>query len=132
MTLFAVASNWETITEEERMPLRTAISKLVGYQCKLSCQPNHGSVDIYIFSLNANRITDWIEIQPSGALGALFDLYPAHAQPNRLSDACEDYNESRGVEFESDSDESDGDNEEEGEGEGELEESDDNPRLRYD
>jgi hypothetical protein len=103
--LFAVASGWETISDEDRIPLRSLITKIVGYQCKLSCQPNHGSVDIYVFSVKAKCITDWIEIQPSGALGVLFDQYPMEKSPTAVSDACEDYNEELGVEYESESDE---------------------------
>ena len=119
--LYTIASSWETITEEERAPLRERIAKLVGYPCKLSCQPNNGMIDIYIFSVKAKCVTDWIAIQQSGALGALFDMYPSNKPPNSLSDACEDYNGQIGVEYQSDSG-SETDSEEDAETETETEE----------
>jgi len=124
--LYAIASSWETISEEERAPLRERITRMVGYPCKLSCQPNNGTFDIYIYSVKAKCVTDWIAIQQNGALGALFDMYPPNKQPNRLSDACEDYNGIIGAEYVSDSDsegnvEEEGEGESEGEGEGEYE-----------
>ena len=100
--LYEVAALWETISFEERGPLRKLITELVGYPCKLACKPNNGSIDIYVFSEKKRAVTDWIEIQPSGALGVIFDMYE-DIDMSVLSDKCIDYNQSIDVEFESDS-----------------------------
>ena len=100
--LYEVAASWETISFEERGPLRKLITELVGYPCKLACKPNNGSIDIYVFSEKKRAVTDWIEIQPSGALGVIFDMYE-DVDMSVLSDKCIDYNHSIDVEFESDS-----------------------------
>jgi hypothetical protein len=102
---FAAATSWESATDTDRKPLKNLITELVGYPCKLACKPNNGSVDIFVFSDRKGRVVDWLEIQPSGAIGVVFDQYPNPDAKSvlRLSDACEDYNEKIGVSFESDS-----------------------------
>jgi len=106
--LFVLASTWETVESDARKALKEFITGLVGYPCQLACQPNNGSVDIYVQSIKKNRITDWIEIQPDGAVGVIFDSYE-DKDPTSLSDRCEDYNASISVVYESESEsESDG------------------------
>ena len=107
--LFTLALNWETA--EERGPLKEFITKLVGYECQLACKENDGSVDIYVQNAKKKKVTDWIEIQPDGAVGVIFECYKSK-EPTALSDRCEDYNESIKVVFDSDSD-SDSEEEEE-------------------
>ena len=102
-TFFTIASNWETIADDaDRNPLRKLITDLVNYPCKLACLPNNGSVDIYVFSEIKKKITDWIEIQPDGALGVMFDMYTTD-EPAALSDRCVDYNCSINAAFYSES-----------------------------
>ena len=105
--LFTLAFNWETVEADARPPLKEFITKLVGYECQLACKENNGSVDIYVHNIKKKKVTDWIEIQPDGAVGVIFDSYKSK-EPLALSDRCEDYNDSIKVEFESDS-ESDSD-----------------------
>jgi hypothetical protein len=102
---FIAAQGWETLDEAGRKPLRNLIVELVGYPCKLACQPNNGAVDIYVLNDKKKRVCDWLEIQPSGAIGVIWDEYPdSNAKAvARLSDACDEYNERIGVCFESDS-----------------------------
>jgi hypothetical protein len=104
--LFVIAMAWETIQEPEREPLRKCITDLVKYPCKLACNPNHGSVDIYVFSIARGKVTDWLELQPDGAIGVVFDSYSG-TQPDELSDRCEDYNAALNVVFESESESED-------------------------
>jgi len=101
--LFTLAANWDTAEEAEREPLRKCITDLVKYPCKLACNPNHGSIDIYVFSVARCKVTDWLELQPDGVIGVVFDLYKKK-EPLELSDRCEDYNVRLNVVFESDSD----------------------------
>ena len=100
---FAIASRWEApdVTADDRAELKDFITSLVRYPCKLACQPNSGSVDIYVFSERKGRVTDWLELQPSGAIGVIFEGYgdPDCAACMRVNDACEAYNERNGLEF---------------------------------
>lgn len=120
-THFTIASRWESAKEAERRKVKRWITDLVGYPCKLACQPNEGVVDVYVLSERKGEVTDWLEIQPSGAVGVIYEQYedPNTEAVDGLSDRCEDYNESVGVVFVSDSDSEDSDSEEE---EGEEEE----------
>lgn len=104
---FDIASRWDTASNEERVRLKTFIGGLVGYKCKVACEPNHGSVDIYVLSERTGDIQDFLEIQPTGAIGVSFDQYEDHGSRvvESLNNACEDYNESIGAEFMSDSEE---------------------------
>ena len=104
--LFTLAFNWETVEADARAPLKDFITKLVGYECQLACKENNGSVDIYVHNIKKKKVTDWIEIQPDGALGVIFDAYKSK-EPIALSDRCEDYNDSINVEYESGSESED-------------------------
>jgi hypothetical protein len=123
-THFTIACRWETAKESERRKVKRWITDLVGYPCKLACQVNEGVVDVYVLSEKKGEVADWLEIQPSGAVGVIFDQYP---DPDadavvELSDRCEEYNESTGVVFESDSDSEDSSDSEAEEEEAEEEE----------
>jgi hypothetical protein len=52
-------------------------------------------------------VTDWLELQPSGAIGVIYDNYDDFnkAAMDRLDDVCERYNALNGYEFFSDSEE---------------------------
>lgn len=114
-SLYEVASRWESATEAERAPLRTLVESLVRYPCKLAAMPlEDGSIHLIVFSVAAGAVKDYLELQPSGAIGVVFHLYddPDSEEVGRLSDACDDHNEAAGTEFESDSEsESDSDSE---------------------
>jgi hypothetical protein len=121
--MFRIATEWESLTEESRGPLRRLVTELVGYPCKLACQTNNGSVDIYVLNLRRKKVTDWMEIQETGAIGVVFDQYsdPEGRAVGRLSDACDHYNETICVEFASDSEEGEDDSSETSEEEEENE-----------
>jgi hypothetical protein len=117
---FTLAQNWVNETDETRGPFKKWIAGLVGYPCKVACEPNTmGSIDIVVFNIKKNRIADWLEIQPSGAIGVIFEEYenPDALTVSAVNDRCEDYNETIGVEF----DESDSEEESDSEGESESE-----------
>jgi hypothetical protein len=111
--MYRIAVNWNDLIDEERVPLRTLVERLVGYPCKIAAMPpDDGTVNLVIFSIPSGCIKDYLDIQSSGAIGVAFDLYDeTEAEDNAaaldcLSDACDSYNESIDVEFE-DSDNSD-------------------------
>jgi hypothetical protein len=81
----------------------------------ISCHSNHGSVDIYVMSMKKRIVTDWLELQPSGAIGVIYDNYDDFnkAAMERLDDVCERYNALNGYEFFSDSEEEEEESEEE-------------------
>jgi hypothetical protein len=119
-THYTVACRWDTAKDSERRKVKRWITDLVGYPCKLACQPNEGVVDVYVLSEKKGEVTDWLEIQSSGAIGVIFDQYadPDADAVGKLSDHCEDYNESAGIVFVSDdedSEDSDSEDEEEAE-----------------
>jgi hypothetical protein len=108
--LFRIASSWEsdTITEEDRSTMKNFIEKLVGYPCRLACKENDGAIDIYVFSVKENKVTDWIELQASGAVGIIYDFYDD--TDSELDDACEEYNEEHDVVFAEEEEEDKSDN----------------------
>jgi hypothetical protein len=121
---YKIVSRWENVKDSDRRKVKRWITDLVGYPCKLACQPNEGVVDIYVFSESKGEVTDWLEIQPSGAIGVVFEQYadPDADAVGELSDRCETYNEEAGVVFVSDSDSEDSDDESGSEDEAETEE----------
>jgi len=108
MALYALATSWDTLADDKREPLRKVIREIVGYDCKIAAQSQEDCVHLFIWSINKRKITDWLEIQPSGALGVVFDEYKDPNAPavSKVSDACDDYNDQQNLEFEdSDDDE---------------------------
>lgn len=106
-----------TETEEQRVALKEMVSRLVEYDCKIACQIGKDAddaaadwVEIFVLSSRLRCVTDYLEIQPSGAVGTVFDLYdaPEAKEVGDLSDRCDAYNEGLGLEFtEHDSDSED-------------------------
>jgi hypothetical protein len=112
-TLYHIAAHWESVSDAERAPLRTLVGRLVKYSCKIAAMPlEGGAMHLIVFSLAAGAVKDYLELQPTGAIGVVFHLYddPDSEEVGALSDACDDYNASVSVDFESDSD-SDSDSE---------------------
>lgn len=105
--LFRIAMSSVSSSEADRTKLKDQITRLVGYPCMISCHSNHGSVDIYVMSMKKRIVTDWLELQPSGAIGVIYDNYDDFnkAAMDRLDDVCERYNALNGYEFFSDSEE---------------------------
>jgi hypothetical protein len=104
--LYDLTTRWETASDEERALLRTLVERLVGYPCKIAAMPlDDGTMHLIVFSVTAGAVKDYLELQPSGAIGVVFHLYddPDSQGVGALSDACDDYNESMEVEFESES-----------------------------
>jgi len=112
---FKIASEWESATDADKNELKTFIIGIVGYPCKIACKVSEeGTHDIYVFSEKKKRVTDWIEIQESGAVGVIYDFYEAGVSTDRLETACETYNTANNLAFDegSDSEESMDDEEE--------------------
>ena len=119
---YKIASEWETdaITVTDKTALKEFVMGLVGYPCKIACKTAEDTLDIYVYSEKKKKVTDWIEIQPSGAVGVIYDFYNEGVNTDKLDDACEAYNTKNGLEFmeEPDSDsESESDAEENGDDE---------------
>lgn len=108
---YKIAARWETAKDADRRKVKQWITGLVGYTCKLACQPNEGCIDIYVLSELKGEVTDWLELQPSGAIGVIFEEYPDPdaKEVSDRSEQCETYNETAGVVFVSDSDSEDSD-----------------------
>ena len=100
---YPVVQRWADATDEERNPFKQFIQELVGYECKVACIANDDWVDVYVLSVEAGEVRDWIEVQPSGAIGVTFDSYADPDAENNgamaLSDRCDDFNDELGVVF---------------------------------
>ncbi len=110
---YPVVQRWADASDVEREPFKAAVRALVGYECKVACMANDGWVDVYVLSVDSGEVSDWLEVQPSGAIGVTFDSYPDPERHGvmRLSDRCDDFNEELDVEFLDDSDEDETDSE---------------------
>ena len=100
----AVAAAANTATGEQAASLKAFVTGLVGYSCKIACMANNDWVDIYVWSEEKKEVTDWLELQSSGAVGVDFDSYKDPDAPAviSLSDRCDAANEKADVEFVSD------------------------------
>ncbi len=111
--LFAIAKHWETddITDDDRAALKSVITRLVCYPCKIACRYDAelGLVDIHVFSEEAKRIVDWLDLQDNGAFDILEEMYVDHrVRLNKsLRERCEAYNWSIGVTYTLDDSEED-------------------------
>lgn len=118
---FKIASEWDSATDSDKTDLKTFVTGLVGYPCKIACKiSEEGTRDIYVFSEKKKEVIDWIEIQETGAVGVIYDFYDAKVSTDRLEKACDTYNANNNLAYDdgSDSDESDdgledGDNQDE-------------------
>lgn len=109
----AVAAAADTATDEQSASLKAFVAGLVGYPCKIACKAADDWVDIYVWSVEKKEVTDWLELQSSGAVGVDFDSYkdPDAATVLELSDRCDAANEKADVDFVSDDDGSEEDEE---------------------
>jgi hypothetical protein len=127
--LYRIAKIWNTtkISDEERNELKTIVSKLVEYPCKIACDYDAGLVDIHVFSEEAGRVTDWLDLQFDGAFGLIEDLYRAKKRPlnKALQERCNEYNEDNDVVYGKDEDDEDSGESDEDEDEGEDEKDED-------
>ena len=107
---YKIASEWEsdTITVADKTSLKELVTRLVGYPCKIACKRAEDTLDIYVFSEKKKKVTDWIEIQPSGAFGVIYDFYNEGVNTDKLDDACEAYNKANGLDFEEEEEEDSG------------------------
>ena len=98
---YKIAANWEsdTISVADKTALKEFVTGLVGYPCKIACKTAEETLDIYVFSEKKKKVTDWIEIQPTGAVGVIYDFYNEGVNTDKLDDACEAYNKKNGLEF---------------------------------
>jgi len=103
---YKIAVEWEsdTITVADKTSLKEFVMGLVGYPCKIACKTTDDTMDIYVFSEKKKKVTDWIEIQPSGAVGVIYDFYNEGVNTDKLDDACEAYNKANGLDFEEEDD----------------------------
>lgn len=102
---YTIASEWDTATDANKTDLKTFVKGLVGYPCKIACKiSEEGTRDIYVFSEKKQKVTDWIEIQESGAVGVIYDFYDTGVSMDRLEQACDTYNTNNNLVFDLGSD----------------------------
>jgi hypothetical protein len=106
---FKIASEWDTVTDADKTDLKAIVKGLVGYPCKIACKlSDEGTRDIYVFSEKKQKVTDWLEIQESGAIGVIYDFYEVGVSTDIIETACDTYNTANNLVFDlgSDSEES--------------------------
>jgi hypothetical protein len=108
--IYRICSKWDTATDEERRTAKAFVGRFIRYPFKMACVPSDSDdeeecpvpfVEIYVQSASRGKVTDWLEIQETGAMGVIFDEYSDPERPEvlRVSDACDEFNDAAGVEF---------------------------------
>ncbi len=108
--IYRICSVWDTATDEERRLAKAFMGRFIHYSFKMACVPSDSDdetecsvpfVEIYVQSDARGKVTDWLEIQATGAIGVIFDEYRDPNKPTvgTLSDACDEFNEEAGVNF---------------------------------
>lgn len=127
--LYSIAKSWNSdkITDEERSELKTIVSKLVEYPCKIACDYKHGLVDIHVFSEEVGRITDVLDLQKNGSFGLVDDFYSPKKNPmnKKLYERCNEYNEDNDLVYDEEDDEDSDYSEEEGDDDEDDDDDDD-------
>ena len=96
---YPLISRWNTAADEERGPFKDAIRIIVGYDCKIACEPNDGVVDIYVLSDATGKVKDILAMSPNGGLAIVKEDDSLSTNPE-----CAAFNAANGVEYHSDSD----------------------------
>jgi len=113
---YTIASDWDAATDADKTDLKVFVKSVVGYPCKIACKlSEEGTRDIYVFSEKKQKVTDWLEIQESGAIGVIYDFYEAGVSTDRLEKACDTYNTNNNLAFDYGSESEESDDEEEDE-----------------
>ena len=123
--IYQICADWDTATDADRRTAKAFVARFIRYGFKMACVPSDEDdaeecpvpfVEIYIQSDARGKVTDWLEIQATGAIGVIFDEYkdPEKPEVGVLSDACDEFNETAGLEFAEHADEDE--DEEEGAG----------------
>jgi hypothetical protein len=108
--IYRICAAWDTATDEERRTAKAFVGRFIRYPFKMACVPSDSDdveecpvpfVEIYVQSASRGKVTDWLEIQETGAMGVIFDEYrdPERPEVLRMSDACDEFNDAAGVEF---------------------------------
>jgi hypothetical protein len=108
--IYRICAEWDTASDANRLLAKEFVGRFIRYPFKMACIASREEdveecpvpfVEIYIQSDARKRVTDWLEIQATGAMGVVFDEYkdPEKPEVGRLSDACDEFNEATGVEF---------------------------------
>jgi hypothetical protein len=98
---YPLLSRWDTASDEERGDFKEVIRGIVGYDCKVACDPNEGVVDIHVLCVATNKVKDILIMSSNGGLAILTE-----DDEITTNDACDAFNAANGVEY--DSDRSDG------------------------
>jgi len=123
---YTIASDWDAATDADKTDLKAIVKRVVGYPCKIACKlSDEGTMDIYVFSEKKQKVTDWLEIQKTGAIGVIYDFYDEEVSIDKLEKACDSYNTANNLVFDYGSDCSEEEAEEE-EAEEEEEAADNN------
>ena len=103
---FPLLGRWADATDEERGDFKEVIRGIVGYDCKVACDPNEGVVDIHVLCVATGQIKDTLVMSSNGGLAIVTEEDEITSSP-----ACDAFNTANGVEYDSDGSGSDSESE---------------------
>ena len=98
---YPLLSRWADTKDEERLAFKEVVRGLVGYDCKVACDPNDGVIDIYVLSVATGTIKDTLVMSSNGGLAIVTE-----EDEVTTSATCDAFNAANGVEYDSDGSES--------------------------
>ena len=104
---YPLLCRWADASDEERGAFKEIIRGLVGYDCKVACDPNEGVVDIHVLCVVSNKVKDILVMSSNGGLAIV-----SEDDEITTNDTCDAFNAANGVEYDSDGSESSGEDSE--------------------
>jgi hypothetical protein len=98
---FPLVNRWSDASNEERAAFKEVVRGIVGYNCKVACEPNDGVVDILVLSVATGQIKDTLVMSANGGLAIVTE-----EDEIATNDACDAFNAANGVEYDSGDDSS--------------------------
>jgi hypothetical protein len=94
---FPLLIRWADATNEERAAFKEVVRGIVGYNCKVACEPNDGVVDILVLSVATGQIKDTLVMSANGGLAIVTE-----DDEVATNAACDAFNAENDVEYDSD------------------------------
>jgi hypothetical protein len=94
---FPLLSRWDSASDDERTAFKEVVRGIVGYDCKVACEPNDGVIDIYVLSIATGKVKDTLVMSSNGGLAVVTEEDEVTSSP-----ACDAFNTANDVEYDSD------------------------------
>lgn len=94
---FPLVNRWDSASDEERAAFKEIIRGIVGYDCKVACDPIDGVVDILVLSVATGSIKDILVMSANGGIAIVTE-----DDEIATNAACDAFNAANGVKYDSD------------------------------